>query len=215
MVSSMAAAGPARRGIPLTGSEAPQPVTGYGRSKLAAEGAVTASSLPWCILRPPMVYGPRDREVLKVFRLARLGVAPVFGDGSQELSAVHAGDLAEALVAAATTAASAGRIYYPCHPEIFTSAELVRAIARAMGRRVSILRIPDSVGRGLLRVTEGSARLVRQATILTVDKANEFFQPAWTGDPTPLTRETGWHAVHDLQSGLADTWRWYRSAGWL
>jgi nucleoside-diphosphate-sugar epimerase len=215
LVSSMAAGGPARRGAPLTGSETPHPVTGYGRSKLAAEQVVTASSLPWCILRPPMVYGPRDREVLKVFRLARLGLGPVFGDGGQELSAVHGADLAEALIAAATTASAVGRIYYPCHPEIFTSAEFVRSVARTMGRRVKILRIPDSLGRALLQLTEGSARLARQATILTTDKANEFFQPAWTGDPSAITRETGWQAVHDLESGLADTWQWYRSAGWL
>ncbi len=122
LVSSMAAAGPTVRGHPLRGDEPPRPVTAYGRSKLAAEDVVTASRLPWTIVRPPMVYGPRDQEVLKVFRLARLGLAPVLGDGTQELSAVHGADLAEALVAAGTTGAAAGRIYYACHPEVFTSA---------------------------------------------------------------------------------------------
>ena len=76
-VSSMAAGGPADRGRPLTGTEPPNPVTAYGRSKLAGETAVKAGSLPWVIMRPPTVYGPRDREVLKVFRMARWGVAPV------------------------------------------------------------------------------------------------------------------------------------------
>ncbi|HEU5304939.1 MAG TPA: NAD(P)-dependent oxidoreductase, partial [Gemmatimonadales bacterium] len=79
LVSSLAAAGPAPRGAPLTGGEAPRPVTAYGRSKLAAEQTVAASSLRWSIVRPPIVYGPRDREILKVFRLARLRIAPVFG----------------------------------------------------------------------------------------------------------------------------------------
>ncbi len=103
LVSSMAAGGPSPRGRPLKGEEPPKPVTRYGRSKLAAERVVEASDLPWTIVRPPMVYGPRDREVLKVFRLARLGLGPVFGDGTQELSAVHGADLAAALIAAATT----------------------------------------------------------------------------------------------------------------
>ena len=213
LVSSMAAGGPAARGSPLTGAEPARPVTAYGRTKLAAEDVVTGSSLPWCILRPPMVYGPRDREVLKVFRLARLGLGPVFGDGRQELSAIHAADLAQALIAAAT--APNGRIYYPCHPETFTSAEFVQAVARAMGRRVSIIRIPEAAGRALLRATEAGAQLARRPTILTTDKANEFFQPAWTADPTPFTRDTGWRALHDLESGLADTCQWYRGAGWL
>ncbi len=215
LVSSMAAGGPARPGRPLTGTEPAHPVSAYGRSKLAAEAAVTAGTLPWVIVRPPTVYGPRDREVLKVFRMARLGVAPVFGGGGQQLSAVHGADLADALVAAGTAASTVGKIYYACHPEIATSAEFVRAVGRAMGRRLSLVPIPAPVGRSLLAVTEAAARIAGRRTILTRDKANEFFQEAWTGDPGPLSRDSGWRAVHDLRSGLADTYRWYRDAGWL
>jgi nucleoside-diphosphate-sugar epimerase len=215
LVSSMAAAGPAPQGRPLDGSEPPRPVTAYGRSKLAAEQVVSAGRLPWTIVRPPAVYGPRDREVLKVFRLARLGIAPVFGDGTQELSAVHGADLGAALVAAATSPATAGKVYCACHAEVFTSGEFVRAIAAAMGRQVRIVGLPGVLARGLLGITELGAHLAGQATILTRDKANEFFQPAWTGDPRPLTGDTGWEARYDLAGGLADTYRWYRSAGWL
>jgi nucleoside-diphosphate-sugar epimerase len=215
LVSSMAAAGPATRGSPLLGDEPPRPVTAYGRSKLAGEQAVTASGLAWTILRPPLVYGPRDPEVLKVFRLARLGIAPVLGDGSQELSAVHGADLADALAETALSAAAVRRVYYPCHPEIFTGADMAREIGRVMGRSPALFRVPAPIGRGILMVTGAAARLAGQATILTADKANEFFQPAWTGDPAPLTRDTGWHAARDLRTGLEDTYRWYRAAGWL
>jgi nucleoside-diphosphate-sugar epimerase len=214
LVSSLAAGGPSRRGLPLDGSEAPRPVTAYGRSKLAGEQVVSASRLNWSIVRPPIVYGPRDREVLKLFRVVRLGIAPVFGDGAQELSAVHAADLASALVAAGQ-AVESGRTYHACYPEIFTSAEFARAVGAAMGRSVSTLRIPRLLGRAILRVTETSARVAGQATILTTDKANEFFQPAWTGDPAPLMRDSGWRPTYDLRHGLDDTYQWYRRAGWL
>jgi nucleoside-diphosphate-sugar epimerase len=215
LVSSMAAGGPAARGRPLAGDEPPHPVTAYGRSKLAAEEAVRGSAVPWTIIRPPMVYGPRDREVLKVFRLARLGVAPVFGAGDQELSAVHGADLANALVAAMESDAATGRVYYACHPEIFSSAGLVHAIAATMGRRVRTVPVPLVIGRALLGITGMAARLAGQTTILTADKANEFFQPAWTGDPSPLTRDSGWRAAHDLATGLRDTYAWYRAADWI
>ncbi|MEO7987173.1 MAG: NAD-dependent epimerase/dehydratase family protein [Gemmatimonadales bacterium] len=215
LVSSMAAGGPSPRGRPLKGEEPPKPVTRYGRSKLAAERVVEASDLPWTIVRPPMVYGPRDREVLKVFRLARLGLGPVFGDGTQELSAVHGADLADALIAAATTTRTSHKIYYACHAEVFTSTHFVRSIAGAMGKPIAVIRVPLSVGRGVLAITETAARITGQTTILTTDKANEFFQTAWTGDPGPLTRDSGWTAAHDLTAGLAETWRWYRDAGWV
>jgi nucleoside-diphosphate-sugar epimerase len=215
LVSSMAAVGPSAKGQPRRGDEPVQPVTAYGRSKLAGERVVTASALPWCIVRPPMVYGPRDTEVLKVFRLARLGIAPVFGDGSQELCAVHGADLADALVAVGRCANTARRSYFACHPETFTSADFVRTIAAVMGRRLAVVRIPPLVGRVLLRITETGARLSGQTTILTTDKANEFFQPAWVASPAELTRDTGWCAARDLRTGLAETHQWYRSAGWL
>jgi nucleoside-diphosphate-sugar epimerase len=215
LVSSMAAGGPAERGRPLVGTEPARPVTAYGRSKVAGEQAVRTSGVPWTIVRPPMVYGPRDREVLKIFRLARLGVGPVFGAGDQELSAVHAADLAEALVAVAESGAAQEQLYYACHAEIFSSGGLVHAVGAAMGRRVRTISVPLSVGRALLGATGIAARLAGRTTILTADKANEFFQPAWTGDPSPLTRDTGWRAAHDLAAGLRSTYAWYQSAGWV
>ncbi len=215
LVSSLAAGGPAPRGAPLRGNEPPRPVTAYGRSKLEAEQVVRASRLSWSIVRPPIVYGPRDREVLKLFKLARLGMAPIFGSGTQELSAIHAADLAAALLAVGERDNTVGRTYNACHPEVFTSADFSRAIASAMGCSVKTIRIPPALGRALLTLTETSCRLTGRTTILTIDKANEFFQPAWTGDPTPLIQESDWHPVHDLRSGLAETYQWYRKAGWL
>jgi nucleoside-diphosphate-sugar epimerase len=222
LVSSLAAAGPAERGRPLTGAEPPRPVTTYGRSKLAAEEAVMASDLDWRIVRPPMVYGPRDTEVFKVFRLARRGVVPVFGDGSQELSAIFGPDLAEALVAVGLSPAARGRIYHACHPEIFTSRQFVLAVAAALREvgaaatpAVRLLPLPRPVALGALALTAAAAWAAGKATILTPDKAAEFFQPAWTGDPGPLMHHTGWAPQHDLTLGLGVTARWYREHGWL
>lgn len=215
-VSSMAAGGPSRKGVPMTADDPPHPVTAYGRSKLAAEDVVRGSALPWTILRPPTIYGPNDRDnLIKVFRIARTGIAPVFGDGSMELSAVYAPDLADALVRAAEPRETVGRVYYANHPEVLTSAGLVRLIGRTMGRTVRVVGVPEPLGRAILTVTGGTASLLGRVTILNRDKANEFFQPAWTGDPAPLTRDTGWRAAHDVAAGLAETWRWYRAAGWI
>ncbi|TFG51836.1 MAG: NAD(P)-dependent oxidoreductase [Gemmatimonadales bacterium] len=218
LVSSMAAGGPSPKGAPRTGQEPSAPVTAYGRSKLAGEEELRRSPLPWTILRPPMVYGPRDTEVLKVFRLARTGIVPVFGDGSQELSAIYGPDLAAALIAAARSPATIARTYYACHPEVFSSGAFVTAVGHAVrGKtgRTRLVPLPPWLARAVLGLTGTVARLAGQATILTPDKANEFFQPAWTGDPSALTRDTGWSPQHDIESGLGATAEWYRQQGWL
>lgn len=215
LVSSLAAAGPSPRGGRRRELEPSEPVTQYGRSKAAAEEVVRHGSVPWVIARPPAVYGPRDVELLKVFKIARLGVAPVFGDGSQELSLVYGPDLAEALAAMGSTGGVEGRVYYPAHPEVVTSGELVRTIGRVMGRRMRLVPLPRVLAGGILQVTGLTARLMGRATLLNPDKANEFFQPAWTCDPAPLERDTGWRAAHDMVRGVAATQAWYRREGWL
>jgi len=215
LVSSMAAGGPSNRDAPLSGAEAPRPVTGYGRSKLAGEDVVRAGKLPWVILRPPMVYGPRDTEVLKMFKLARWGVAPVFGRGDQQLSAIFGPDLAEAIVAAGTSPNTVGKTYLPCHPEVFTSTALARAVGKAVGRDVLVVGVPETIGRGLLAVIGGAAKLAGTASVLSSEKAAEFFEPAWTGDPAALMADTGWRPSTELSRGLAETMAWYRAESWI
>ena len=215
LVSSLAAAGPTVPGQPIDETRPPSPVTPYGQSKLAAELLVRAMAGSWTIVRPPTVYGEWDREVLKVFKLARAGLAPVFGDGSQELSVIYAGDLAAALVAAATAPATARRVYYAAHPDVTTSRELVRAIGRAVGRQPRIVPLPGPLARALLWTIGSIAHLAGRATLLSGDKAAEFLAPAWTCRADALARDAGWRAETDLETGLRRTAAWYRKEGWL
>jgi nucleoside-diphosphate-sugar epimerase len=214
-VSSMAAAGPAERGRPLREGDPERPLTPYGRSKLAGERIVRESGLAWTIVRPPMVYGPRDREVLRVFRMGRRGFVPVLGDGQQELCAVFGTDLAEALTAVARSDRTLHRTYYACHAERFTSEELAREVGRAMGREIRVLRVPPAAGRLLLGVTGRLAQLAGRATLLHGNKSDELMAEAWTADPAAIAQDAGWTARHDLRSGLAATAAWYRERGWL
>lgn len=213
-VSSLAAAGPALRGIVPAGDEAAHPVSDYGRSKLAGEAPVRTLGLPWTIVRPPAVYGPHDREFLRLFRIARRGIAPMFGDGAQPLSLVYAPDLAEAVVACLEHAAPNG-VYYPAHPTPTTARALVERMGDALGVRVRVLPLPRALVRPLFTLTGTAAKLAGRATLLSADKANEILADAWLCSPAALTAATGWHAATDLAAGLAATAEWYREAGWL
>lgn len=214
-VSSLAAAGPVPVGTPRSLDDPTRPVTDYGRSKAAAESVVRGGAVPWVIVRPPAVYGPSDVELLKVFKIARLGTVPIFGDGSQSLSLVFGPDLAEALIAVGSPTAPTGQIYYPAHAEVVASGDLVRVIGTAMGKTIRLMPLPRWLARGILAMTETGARLAGQATLLNRDKLHEFYAAAWTCDPTPLSRDTGWQAGHDLAAGVELTLTWYRNKGWL
>lgn len=213
-ISSLAAAGPASaHASPSTGDEA-SPVSDYGRSKLDGETPIRTLPLPWTILRPPAVYGPRDTEFLRLFRIARRGIAPVFGDGSQRLSMIFVDDLARAIVDCLEQDAAPGG-YYPAHREITTSRALVEAIAAALGTRVRVVSIPRGLVRPILWISDNTARLTGRATLLSADKADELLAPAWTCSPATLEARTGWRATIPLAEGLQRTAAWYQRTGWL
>jgi nucleoside-diphosphate-sugar epimerase len=216
-VSSLAAAGPTTLGHPIDERRPAQPITDYGRSKLAAELLVRAmpGSLSWTIVRPPVVYGEWDRGTLKIFQLAKWGIVPVFGDGSQELSVIHAEDLATALIAAAITPAAAGRTYFATHPAVTTSRALALAVGRALGKTPRIVPLPPAVARGILWTVGTLAYLAGRASLLSADKSDEYLAPAWTCRSEELTRDTGWRAQIELETGLTRAANWYRGVGWL
>jgi nucleoside-diphosphate-sugar epimerase len=215
LVSSLSATGPSRPGHPVDEASGPGPVTAYGRSKKAGEEAVRAAGVPLTVVRPPAVYGPRDRSFLALFRTASHGVVPLLGDGEQEITLVHAADLARALVAAGTSAATLGGTYHAGHAEPVTQRALANAVGRAIGRRARCFTLPGPLVRALLGVAGTAARAAGRAPLLDGDKANELLAPGWSCSSEALRRDAGWAAEIPLDRGLADTARAYREAGWL
>jgi nucleoside-diphosphate-sugar epimerase len=215
LVSSMAAGGPAERGVPKRAAGDDHPVTGYGRSKLAAEQALAQFPLDWIVLRPSVVYGPRDRDsFLPLVKLVKCGLAPTFGDGSMETSFLEVHDLVEAMIIAGDSALSR-QVFYVNHPEIVTQSQLMQRIAQTLGRSTISLPIPEWAARMALAMTGAWSDLTHQKSILHSDKIHEFYQPAWTADPSVFMAATGWRPQYPLSRGLAETVTWYRQAGWI
>jgi nucleoside-diphosphate-sugar epimerase len=215
LVSSLAATGPAPRGVSLDEGAGPGPITAYGRSKLAGEAEVRGAGAPFTIVRPPAVYGPGDRAFLVLFRLAARGLGLLLGDGRQELSLVFAEDLARALVAAAESGATLGGAYHAAHEEVVTQRALGEQLGRALGRRVRFLRLPGPLLRGLLRAARPLGGLGGKASLPGPDKADELLAPAWRASSAALRRDAGWTAEVPLARGAVLTASAYRSAGWL
>jgi nucleoside-diphosphate-sugar epimerase len=214
-VSSLAVAGPTVAGEPLADGAPPRPVTSYARSKRAAEEIVARGRVPYTILRPGVVYGPGDRQLLHAFRWGARGIVPVIGDPGQELTLVHVRDLAAALIAA-TCDRCEGRTYNAVNPEIVTQARLGAAVARAVGQPLRASpTLPAAIVRAALTVNEAAARLRGRAAFLSRDKARDLLAPAWTASADGLARDAGWKATTSVAAGLAETAAWYRDAGWL
>ncbi|MGE0824506.1 MAG: NAD-dependent epimerase/dehydratase family protein [Candidatus Binatia bacterium] len=215
-VSSLAASGPAMSGVPSCLQDEPRPITAYGRSKLAGEAAclAAASDLEVFILRPPAVYGPRDRDLFRCFQLAMYGILPVPTGPERWLQFIHVHDLVSALLCAATTQRTAG-IYYVAESQPYAWGEISHWLAKAIGRQVHAIRIPAWGIRAAATASELGAAMVGRATIFNREKAEELLAPGWLCETETVKRDLGFEVQIPLPQGLTDTASWYRTQGWL
>ncbi len=216
LVSSLAAAGPSPGGCIATPEKTPpQPLTWYGKSKREAEVVVQNSGLPYTILRPPIVFGPRDRDVFSYFQIAKAGALPIPGWKDRCYSLVFAPDLADGILQAAQAAEAASETINLTGPEVVTWSELGQKISAALGVRGRVLRLPEFAIQTAGRIADLTARLRGKPQIFSSQKVIEMLAPAWVASPDKAGRLLGWSAPTPLDEALALTVRWYRDHGWL
>jgi nucleoside-diphosphate-sugar epimerase len=217
LVSSQAAQGPSPGGRPLAEGEPAAPVSHYGASKLRGEGIARAfgDRMEVVVVRPPAVYGPRDRETLEFFRIAARGWRPRLLGRDLRLVLVHVADLARGIAAAAEAPGAAGGTFALCHPEVAAFGAVLDAMARALGREGRALPIPRPLLRAAGFVADQVASLSGTVPVLSADKAREITAPGWVADPSAARRALGWEARIPLSEGIPATVRWYRERGWL
>jgi nucleoside-diphosphate-sugar epimerase len=214
-VSSQAAAGPARGGVPVREGDEPRPVSEYGVSKLEGERAVARSwKGPWIVLRPGVLYGARDRGLLTYFRLAEKGLVPVPAPKAR-IQAGPAEDAALAVARAAGRRDLSGRVGFVCDPRPVTVADLAAAIARAGEKRARFVPLPNALVRVAGALETLRETLTRESRPFNADKAREILAGDWLCDPAPLRRDLRLPDPPRLEEGLRATWAWYRREGWL
>lgn len=218
LVSSQAAAGPSGPAAPRAESDPEAPMTAYGRSKLAGERAVRAvadaGGLELVVVRPPAVYGPRDRAFLGLFKLIGLGIVPLHAAAAtQRISIVHAADLARGIVLAAERA-PAGGVYFLTDGAEHTAAAIANAIARALGKRPAFITIPRPLLEAAAWGAEIGERVTGRAAMLTRERLRQWTVPYWTISDVRARAEFGYAPERDLVAGMAETAAWYRARRW-
>jgi nucleoside-diphosphate-sugar epimerase len=215
-ISSLAAGGPATSDKPARENDPPNPISEYGKSKLAGEQEVRgACQVEHVILRPPAVYGPRDTAFLPLFKAVKAHILPRFGSGRQSLSLLFVKDLAEALVACLTHPAAPGKTFYVASPEVTNAPELAGEIALQMKSWTLPLPLPAGALWLLCCLQEALSRLTRKPAMLSRQKYVELRAPGWVCDPGRLRQELGFVCANTLKNGIAPTLAWYRQQGWL
>jgi nucleoside-diphosphate-sugar epimerase len=187
----------------------------YARSKRESEALVLdahAAGRVWATaVRPDVIYGTHDRQfVPRLARLLRHGVAPLVGGGRTTLAVVHAANVADGMVRAATTDVAGGRAYNLTNDYDVTVAEFFRLAGEGMGITLRMVPIPLVVARGALALFKLVAPLVVGNRFTAVTAASLDF----VARDNPFTserarRELGWSPPVRPEDGVPEAFRWW------
>ncbi len=214
-ISSLAAAGPAAAASPRAEDDVPSPRTPYGLSKLEGERIVKATpGLRWTILRPAVVYGPGDRAMLPLFKLAQHGVLPLVGRADARYTLVHVSDLVRAIAAAIDRPAE-GETLFVGHPRPVTAREILEALQLAVDRSSAVIHVPQALTRLAAAACDLAGHVVGRPLPLNGWRYVELSAEGFVCSVERLRERLGIVAVFDLSEGLAQTAEWYRREGWI
>lgn len=202
-----------RRFIHVSSLSAREPeLSVYGWSKARGENLVQASGLDWTIVRPPAIFGPEDREMLDLFRMARRGFVLLPPEG--QISVIEVSDLARLLLAVLPASEAQAQIYEADDGTAggWTHSGFGKAIGAAVGKEVATLSAPAP----LLNLAARFDGFFRgSGAKLTADRVRYFCHPDWVIDPERRPPAALWRPEIDTSEGLKATALAYAAAGWL
>jgi nucleoside-diphosphate-sugar epimerase len=217
LVSSQTAAGPSPSADPISESVSPHPITTYGKSKLQAEQECLdmAGKFPITIVRPPAVYGPRDKDIFEFFRTMSRGLQPVVGFGEKYVSLIHARDLVRGIVMAAESPAAVGQTYFITSGQVYGWKFVGDVTKKALGKFALRVTVPEAGVYVIASVAEVLAKFSPKPALINFEKAKDMVQDYWTCSGAKAKAELGFEQEISLEDGVRETIRWYREKGWL
>ena len=219
-VSSLSVFGAIKEKMPydeIRESDTPQPNTAYGRSKLAAEQYLDSvgSRLPYIILRPTGVYGPREKDYFIMAKSIKQHSDFAVGYQRQDITFVYVTDVVQAIFLALEKGEN-GRKYFLSDGEVYQSTTFSDLIHEELGRPWWIrITAPVWVLRIVTFFGEYVGRITGKVTALNNDKYNILKQRNWRCDISPARKELGYDPKVQLAEGVKTTIKWYKDNKWL
>ncbi len=168
----------------FTENDPPRPTDGYGISKWEAEQQLAAicegTAMESVIIRPPLVYGPRVRaNFAALVGAVRRGIPLPLGAVENRRSMVALDNLVDFIVASIRSPAAAGQTFNVSDGEDLSSPELVRKIARALGRAPRLFALPPTMLLSSAALLGQRPRAQRLISTLVIDGAKGRSRLAW------------------------------------
>jgi len=217
MMSSVSAVGIAKKGVAVNEESKCLPIDIYGESKLAQEKVakefIKEKNLPVVILRPPMVFGPRDLEMLRLFKAVNKRFFPLSGD-NKCLELLYVENLVEACFLALKKG-KIGEVYHITNGEHYSINKIVHSIEKAQNKKIMALRFPRiifTIGGGIIEII---AKIFNFHPPFKHDTVNWMTEKIWYSDSSKAKKELGYKPIYSLDEGTKKTFEYYKEKGYL
>lgn len=189
-------------------------LSSYAESKRKGEEALSlyARDLPWTILRPPGIYGPEDKETLKIFKALSAGIAPMPVNSQNRASWIYAPDLAQAMVAVALNKACFAQILDVDDgaKDGYSHKELYQTASHILGKKPLQFTVPRFFLEWGARWNVLFSTMFDYTPMVTPEKVNELCYPDWVCHGPHVRDITSWKAATSLEKGFRKTLDWYK-----
>jgi dihydroflavonol-4-reductase len=216
-ISSLTAVGPSRDGSLIDENAPCAPLTTYGVTKLEAETIchLYANRIPLVILRPPAVYGPRDSDLLEIFKWAVKGFVPAIGGRKKTMSLIFGPELGRAIVEATLSEKTAGETYFVSDTDPYSYIETAGKVSALAGKRTRVIPLPRWLVYTMGGVSEALSAFRSAPPVLNIEKVRDLIQNHWVCTPRKLQDHLGFSTQVSIDEGLKRTYEWYKGYGWL
>lgn len=217
VLSSLAAAGPSDS-LPLTEELPMKPVSQYGRSKMQMElmlHKLVDDSQSLTIIRPPVVYGPREDQLYTYFKILNKRISPIVGDGrSLNVSMVYVTDLLKGMLLAADNHSPGLSTYYISGPDIVNWTQIKQAASTVLGKKPITIYLKPQWVKKAAQAVETTASFFGTYPVFNREKANEMILQ-WTCSSEKAKKELNYFPDVTLEEGISRTIHWYKRHYWL
>lgn len=209
-ISSLSIFGPVRDRQPFTDillSDTPQPNTCYGKSKLKAEEWLkTNAKVPYTILRPTGVYGPREKDYALMAESIRQHLDIASGWSRQDITFVYVRDVVQAVFLSMKSAKTVGKAYFLSDGEVYDSTEFSHLLMEVQNIGwVLRLRMPLCILKAICAVSDVWMRLTKKPSTLNNDHYAILAQRNWRCEIQPAIDDFGYHPQWKLAAGVKET----------
>ena len=203
----------------ITDADTPKPNTAYGQSKWEAEQwLATQTELPWVVLRPTGVYGPRERDYFLMAQSIKQHTDFAVGYKPQEITFVYVADVVQAAYLACERPAAevVHHAFFLSDGQSYHSRAFSDLLQQEIGtRHVLHIKAPLWFLRAVCAVNGTVCQWMGKLTTLNMDKYHILAQRNWNCDIEPARKHLGFEPQWNLEAGVRESVRWYKEAGWL